>query len=67
MAMPSFFGSAHEAHKAGLRCLKCAWCGGWVWWPPEHELTEATIKAGRVFHDFGECEKKERAERQASK
>ena len=62
--MPSFFGSLHDAVKAGDRCLPCHWCGGHVWWAPEHELTEETRKAGRVFHCWGECEKKERAARE---
>ncbi len=61
--MPSFFGSLAETETAGDRCLSCHWCGGWVWWPREDQLTEETKKAGRVFHSFGECEKQERAAR----
>jgi hypothetical protein len=63
--MPSFFGAAFEAEARGERCLPCHWCGGWVWWAPEHELTEETRAAGRVFHDHGECQKKEGAARRA--
>lgn len=59
MAMPSFFGSWVEAEKAGDRCLKCHWCEGWVWWPPESELTAETRAHGRVFHSWGPCQVKE--------
>jgi hypothetical protein len=57
--MPSFHGSAVDATKAGYRVLKCDHCGGWVWWAPEGELTEATRKAGRVFCSTRRCEKAE--------
>jgi hypothetical protein len=53
--MPSFIGSLDDAERAGLRCLKCAWCDGWVWWPPDDELTDETRAAGLVFHSFGWC------------
>lgn len=59
MAMPSFFGALADAVAAGERSLKCHWCQGWAWWPPEHELTDATKRHGRVFHDFGTCQAKE--------
>jgi hypothetical protein len=59
MAMPSFLGALDEAHAHGDRCLPCHWCGGWVWWPRENALTEETRKAGRVFHSWGECQRKE--------
>lgn len=59
MSMPSFHGALHAAAEQGLRCLECHWCSGWVWWPPESELTEATRKAGRVFHSCGECQRQE--------
>lgn len=65
MVMPSFVGSLVEAHKQGLRCLQCHWCEGWVWWPAEEELTEGTRNAGRVFHSWGECQRKEGAARDA--
>jgi hypothetical protein len=65
--MPSFHGSAIDAAKAGYTTQACAHCKGWVWWPPAHELTEETRKAGRVFHSWGECEKAERAAREAER
>lgn len=65
--MPSFHGSAVDASKAGLRVLKCHHCDGWVWWPPEHDLTEETRRAGRVFHAHGPCERAERAMRDAER
>lgn len=54
--MPSFHGAAIDAAKAGCTVKPCAHCGNWTWVAPEHELTEATRKAGRVFCSRQVCE-----------
>lgn len=67
MGMPSFHGALEEAAKRGDRCLTCHWCGGWTWVPPEHELTEETRKAGRVFCPSKACERREGEARDAAR
>jgi hypothetical protein len=56
-------GALVDAERAGEAARECHWCGGWVWWPPEHELTSETRAAGRVFHSHGKCELREREAR----
>lgn len=61
--MPSFFGAAEDAARAGYTVQKCSHCQGWAWWPPAHELSDAARKAGRVFCPRKPCEAAEGAAR----
>lgn len=62
MSLPSFFAPA----PAGTRCLNCAHCGNWVWWPADEELTDETRRHGRVFCPTRRCEAAEGAARDAT-